>query len=209
MIVKNFGERHTGTNVIKFIVNNNFNARYAHYKVLGFKHRIAPSEEELSKYDINNILFIITVRNPYDWITRMKKQPYAFQWPAIKNLPMSEFLKVPFPEDYENIIKMWNAKYDSYLKLMEKVPHSFLFTQEDIALKPETIFKKIGKKLNSKSNEYIFPENHMTGHGEKGSFNKSYFEKKSYIEPIKPYLDIINKQLDTKLTEKLGYEIIT
>ena len=113
---KVFGERHTGTNAISSFLEKNFNLENKYYEYLGWKHRLAPSHEELKKFNLVDNLFLITFRNPYSWLKAMHKEPYNYNYPQIRELDFLSFLQIPF-EDYENVIKMWNQKNHSYLNI--------------------------------------------------------------------------------------------
>ena len=109
---KVFGERHTGTNAISSFLEKNFNLENKYYEYLGWKHRLAPSHEELKKFNLVDNLFLITFRNPYSWLKAMHKEPYNYNYPQIRELDFLSFLQIPF-EDYENVIKMWNQRIEN------------------------------------------------------------------------------------------------
>ena len=82
-----FGERNSGTNYLKSILDKKLKLKYT--KKFGFKHwyiknhyprgRENQTTDNECLEDINNnedTLFIFTVRNPYDWCGSMKEKPY-------------------------------------------------------------------------------------------------------------------------------------
>ena len=86
--IKVFGERHSGTNAIGYFAGKNFDLQFKHYNFLGWKHRLAPEQEEWSKFDVESCLFIFCLRNPYSWLQAMHKEPYYEHYPKIKELSL-------------------------------------------------------------------------------------------------------------------------
>ena len=123
--IKVFGERHSGTNAIGYFAGKNFDLQFKHYNFLGWKHRLAPEQEEWSKFDVESCLFIFCLRNPYSWLQAMHKEPYYEHYPKIKELSFEDFLKFSI-EDYENSIVMWNKKNLSYQRMAKEVPHAVI-----------------------------------------------------------------------------------
>ena len=93
-----FGERNSGTNYLKSILDKKLKLKYT--KKFGFKHwyiknhyprgRENKTTDNECFIDIDNnkdTLFIFTVRNPYDWCGSMKEKPYH-----IKRYDMSSMM---------------------------------------------------------------------------------------------------------------------
>ena len=136
--IKVFGERHSGTNAIGYFAGKNFDLQFKHYNFLGWKHRLAPEQEEWSKFDVESCLFIFCLRNPYSWLQAMHKEPYYEHYPKIKELSFDDFLKFSI-EDYENSIAMWNKKNLSYQRMAKEVPNSIIINVEEFHSSQEKI----------------------------------------------------------------------
>ena len=144
--IKVFGERHSGTNAIGYFAGKNFDLQFKHYNFLGWKHRLAPEQEEWSKFDVESCLFIFCLRNPYSWLQAMHKEPYYDHYPKIKELSFEDFLKFSI-EDYENSIAMWNKKNLSYQRMAKEVPSSIIINVEEFHSSQEKIHADLQQVL--------------------------------------------------------------
>ena len=181
MVIKKytiFGERNSGTKYLYFILNNilyiDFTQEY------GFKHWYI---KDLSPRGINNTttdneciksindsddtLFIVIVRNVYDWVGSMYKNPYyiinnsksIYEFVSNKYVCGSNYKsnilwdesnnnnKYPyFIEEAKNLIELRNLKNNHFYNLRTKVKNFYLIRQEYLE---ENIYNMI-KKFNLK-----------------------------------------------------------
>ena len=188
---KVFGERHTGTNAISSFLEINFNLENKYYEYLGWKHRLAPSHEELKKFNLVDNLFLITFRNPYSWLKAMHKEPYNYNYPQIRELDFLSFLQIPF-EDYENVIKMWNQKNQSYLNMKSHLPNSIYIKIESFREEGEvgihkTVFKSPDDEIILYHNAYnrkIFAQGALDTSQWISYQSSGFYTYENYLEDI-------------------------
>jgi len=204
--IKVFGERHSGTNAIGFFAGKNFNLKFKHYDFLGWKHRLAPSKNEWSKFDVSNCLFIFCFRNPYSWLKSMHIEPYYDHYPKLKELSFENFLQFSI-EDYENAIIMWNKKNESYIKMSNEVPNSFRINVEDFHESQSSFHSKIGEMLNVLETPLHTVDEYMTGRGRKLSGNIT--ESLSTPNLKNSEIEVINSFLSNKIMEECGYSFLS
>ena len=162
--IKVFGERHSGTNAIGYFAGQNFNLQTKRHDFLGWKHRLAPEQEEWSKFDVESCLFIFCLRNPYSWLQAMHKEPYYEHYPKIKELSFEDFLKFSI-EDYENSIAMWNKKNLSYQRMAKEVPNAVIVKVEEFHSSQEKIHADL-KQILGVDNSPVIPMNeYVNGRG--------------------------------------------
>jgi len=200
MNVKIFGERHTATNAITEFVHLNFNALCNDYGFLGWKHRRAPLKSEWQRVNYRDTLFIFTVRHPYSWAKSMHREPYCMHHPQLKKMTFDDFLIHPI-EDYENILKMWNQKYQSYIDMCEQVPNSLILRMEHFISDQKNAYNQLCLHLDAKENFQIYNK-YITG---KGVAGKKISLAAVGVELTPEQKIIINKQIDQDLVAKLGY----
>ena len=200
MNVKIFGERHTATNAVREFIHLNFNSLCYYYDFLGWKHRRAPLKREWGRVDYQNTLFIFTVRNPYSWAKSMHREPYCIHQPQLKEISFDEFLLHPI-EDYENILKMWNEKYQSYLHMADQVPNAIFIRMEDFIANQEQTYDLLKKYLSVKDNFKPY-DKYTSGWG---VIDKTIELEKVSAQLSQTQNEIIDQQLDTELVAKIGY----
>ena len=206
MKYKVFGERHTATNAIQVFMSLNFGTDVQNYSFLGWKHRLAPSNSEWQKINYMNTLFIFTVRNPYTWVKSMYKEPYHYHMPQIVQLPFEQFLLHPF-EDYENLLKMWNKKYDSYLRMSEEVPWSMFVRMEDFQNNQKEIYNCAKEFLKPKNDNFQPFTRYITGGGEIPNQEIPKYNKTEMNLSAREFA-IINSQINPIIVKRLGYDLI-
>ena len=162
--IKVFGERHSGTNAIGYFAGQNFNLQTKRHDFLGWKHRLAPEQEEWSKFDVESCLFIFCLRNPYSWLQAMHKEPYYEHYPKIKELSFEDFLKFSI-EDYENSIAMWNKKNSSYQRMAKEVPNSIIINVEEFHSSQEKIHADLKQVLGIDNSPFIPMNEYVNGRG--------------------------------------------
>lgn len=201
--VKIFGERHTGTNVLRIFLKEHFNLYPHEYSYLGWKHRLAPQESEIEKFDITNTLFAFTFRSPYTWIQAMHREPYYPQCRDILHRPLEEFVTFQI-EDYENSITMWNQKNRSYIELSKKLTNSLLVKVEDFRNFPSVTVEKLNLLLGTDKQNINRIDTYVNGQG----MRKGDVDKNLNMKPLpQSTLELINKHLDFQVMNELGYNI--
>jgi hypothetical protein len=165
-----FGERNSGTKYLERVLRDNLTINFT--KDFGFKHwyikgldprgrsNTTTDNECLKPIDddsAHNTLFIITVRNPFDWVVAMYKKPYCIK--EADTTSLIKFLKSPyiayeqgrppdhnessktpwhldpqtntyFIEESNHIITLRNEKNNHFLSLMNKVRYCAIIRQE-------------------------------------------------------------------------------
>jgi hypothetical protein len=202
--LKIFGERHTGTNALQAFITQNFNVQARYYGFLGWKHRRAPQADEWSRIDYMNTLFIFTVRNPYTWLRSMHKEPYCWHQPDLKEMPFERFLQHSL-EDYENVIKMWNEKNRSYVRMCQEVPHGLFVKLEDFALDQRAVYNRIAPNLHVKGGYQPYDKYH-TGFGVKDQSVPDSLQIP--MDLSSEALNLVAAQIDRPLMDFFGYPVI-
>lgn len=206
--IKIYGERNSGTIYLEWLLKNNFNIELLDKPITGWKHRIAPSKEEISSLD-NDICYVCLVKNPYSWLLSMQKRPKGHD--ELKNLRFRKFLICPYG-DYRNPIIMWNLKNQSYIDLGTYTKNHVVVLYEDLlqdispslnsiaqkfGLEIPPIYKNIQSKLTSTTV--------ISG----SKFHPAYYLKEKWKQKLKPiHIDIINEFLDKELMDKLNYTLL-
>lgn len=198
---KIFGERHTATNAMNAFLKSNFHSHSAGFEFLGWKHRRAPSKVEWKKVNYKQTLFLFMVRNPYDWVLSMHRDPYCAHQPDLINLTFSNFVKHPI-EDYENVLKMWNEKNEGYIRMCFDVPRGCIVRQEDLLKEPNQIYSKLKKYLLPKKT-YYHNDKYRTGLGEIDMPLDSLLEQNACM-PMS-VLKMIEKTADRNIMAFLDY----
>ena len=208
-LVKVYGERNSGTIYLEWLLRNNLEITIDETPEFGWKHRLAPSKEELSDSAKQQVIFVCLVKNPYSWLLSMHKRPYHHE--SLKELSFSEFLKYSYG-DYRNPIVMWNTKINSYVQLENYVDRFMFVKYEDTLVdfkkiiidfadqftiqKPE-FYKNIKNQL-SNSNRVIAHHFHL----------EYYLEEKWKRRLHSHHVEQINSFLDKDLMEKFNYSYL-
>ena len=201
---KIFGERHTGTNVVNIFIKHNFALEAKGFEFLGWKHRLAPTSQELKKHKLDGVLFIFTFRSPYSWLRAMHREPYCYHYPDISKLSFEEFITFQI-EDYENSISMWNIKNKSYLNLAEQLTNSIVIKLEDFASNQQEIFTRLNQITNNDVSVMTTIKSYLNGRGviEGRDLHKNISMDKVPLETLR----VINSFIDKEIMEKLNYKI--
>lgn len=212
-----YAERHTGSKWLTQMLEETFGIKNPWG--FGWKHWF-PDIEKINKTDISNYLFIILVRDPYQWIAAMNKIPHHAR-PKLKDLRLEEFIKeewecewtkkdVPWLDDdknftemmnernpdtgerFKNIIELRNYKNREFLSLSDKVKNFHIVKYEDMCDNPLEVINKIVEGYPIKQIRQTRPN------------TKKVYPRKLSDESIQ----FINDNLDWNLEEKLGYKKI-
>ena len=204
--IKVFGERHCGTNAIGYFSGKNFNLKFQHYDFLGWKHRLAPTKDEWSKFEVQNCLFIFCMRNPYSWIPAMHREPYYDHYPKIKDLSLESFIQFSI-EDYENCIAMWNQKNDSYFRMSDEVPNSIIINVEDFHADQQKFHECMADVLKMQEPPLIKMNDYVNGRGR----HEQKDITSSLLVPAleKSLIQMINSFLSKETMKKCNYKLLT
>ena len=152
VFVKQQGAMRTGTNLVKFALEENFTNVRVLVNVGRWKHATAEtpfnwdgvnwegdgvsvdvhsriSREELAAaraaFDAGAVKFAISVRNVYSWLASYVRftRPDEEPLPPLKDLPRACIVEA---------LTDWNMLYRSYLALLEREPQAVLFRLEDL-----------------------------------------------------------------------------
>jgi hypothetical protein len=207
--IKIYGEQNSGTIYLEWLLKKNLDATLLDSYDFGWKHRLAPSPEELTDKMKQEVLFLCLVKNPYSWLISMHKRPYHHD--SLKTLSFLDFLKYSYG-DYRNPVVLWNTKNASYVKMKEYVRYHEIIKYEDILGDPAGF-------VNLMADKYEFPKpvlfkninNLITNsHGIKSQkFHKDYYLNEEWRNNLRyDHVQQINEWLDKSLMEKLNYSIV-
>lgn len=201
--VQIYGERCSGTNWLKELVDNNFvvNSGVWHDKY-GWKHWFITNETFKKISEDKNTLFLVIFRNPYTWINSLHNNPHHLH--DALNLSLDGFIsKEPLTsyhgtlrnkggviEESKNVFKLRSEKITNFLKLKEYTDNVVFIKYEDLMSNPINFlekFKNMG--LITKKNSYQYE-----------------VKKPSLIELNNDIINKINNKLDWSLEDLIGYK---
>jgi hypothetical protein len=233
-------ERHSGSNWFVKLLNHSFNNKIQindlekHWFLNEYKlnHFLETSSAPLKKMknncikrnisfnnfnDItkNNILVIIIVRDVYDWILGMKKDPHHFSnKQEIINMSISNFIKMkwnnnrditPYSILVNNVVDLRTKKYINWFKYIPQFCKNVeIFKYEDILLNYKAIIKYLCEQYNFKLENDIKNQNQSLTQNKID--NSLYFNKK-LIDKFysKKDLYFIKKFIKLDIEKELGY----
>lgn len=207
-----YAERHCGTNFLEKYIAKNYNDLPITWD-FGFKHFFGYKNSQIIKSD--NTLFIGIVRNPYDWLFAMKKQPHLLRrWHLnSKHYPYSsiyDFLQAEIEsywygkevlEDrhmiygrrYKNIFELRNTKNDYLLNTMPSIAQNYILINYEILY---TNFKYFLDQLNHYFNLDL------------KEFTDNNFDKKNYNNFNKKNIELINNNLNWNIENAINYHAV-
>ncbi len=207
--VKIYGERNSGNIYLEWLLAKNLEIDILKSPAYGWKHRIAPGEDELTDEMKNNTIFACLVKNPYAWLISMHKRPYNHE--SLRKLSFGEFLKYSFG-DYRNPVIMWNIKNQSYLDLKERVSQYILFRYEDLIEDFKTELNRFADQFSLEKPELYKNINNLLTHthGIKSqSFHRDYYLEERWKHNLRgKHIDFINEHLDKSLMKQLNYSLL-
>ena len=224
-----FGERCSGTNFITHLVEANCN-EINDFALFGHKHfpywfdfPINPSIMKAIGYPHDNdslersgdCLFIIILRDPYDWLCSFFGDPHEVT-DEIKNHGFSCFIRSIWKsssdvcgliDDYnpytkapfKNVLELRKYKTINYLSMGKNVKNFCLVRYEDLENDPKGFLEHLSRKYNLSLAQVFCPIDTYKGEG-------NPYVKKQYplIEPHD--LHFINENLDWELESQFGYQ---
>jgi hypothetical protein len=238
---KVLGERCSGTNFCSSLVesNLNFQNNFSDTTIYGHKHFIWWVGSEIEEKTIEsfvgdsqpfnpknfffqnseNCLFILIVRNPYDWVRSwylakhhmypeqiksfscFYKAPYKFKPNAGDNVHL-KYLEEYHPElgrGFNNIFELRKHKHLNYLKLFDIVSNMIVINYEYVYQDPEGFLNFIAENYAVSKKQVFQPVKLYKGSG-------NIFKEKKYFEINRLFLNQINELIDWDIENLLGYK---
>jgi hypothetical protein len=207
--IKIFGERNTGTIYLEWLLTNNLAVNLSTTPDLGWKHRLAPGQDELTEPHSSETIFLCLVKNPYSWLLSMHKKPYLHE--ELRKLSFSEFLNYSYG-DYRNPIVMWNKKNQSYLDLQNVVKKHKLIRYEDLIDDYKKIMVDICGSFEIE-NPVFFKNMHNLISNSRGvtgtKFHTDFYRKERWRNALRTnHIDQINTYIDPSLMRTFNYELL-
>lgn len=223
------GERCSGTNYVSHLLEKNFSrlaptSEYGHKHFLSWFDYPAPlgcreKETHLEKSD--NCLFILVVRNPYDWLRSFYSTPHHVH-PDLLHGSFYHFISHPWkyselylphheayelidgmnPETkrpFENICELRTYKLRNYLSLGQRVKNFCVVRYEEVLKDPKGLIQRLADIYYLTPLQEFIPITSYKGESEKAFIPKRYSSIK------RDSLAFINHHLDWELENQFGY----
>lgn len=207
--IKIYGERNSGTIYLEWLIHKNLVAEIVEGFEFGWKHRLAPVEDELTDLMKNEILYLCLVKNPYSWLLSMHKRPYQHE--VLKDLSFSEFIRYSYG-DYKNPVALWNIKNRSYVELGNHVRHHMILKYEDLLKEPRTQLDHIAEVFSiEKPGLFINIQKLLTNkHGiRREKFHTEYYIKEAWRKKLhRDQINFINSNIDQDLMRQFDYTLL-
>jgi len=185
-------------------------------KNLGWKHGF-PVECLIRGFAGRQSLAVVGVcKNPYSWLLSLHRHPYHL---GKRCQTFADFLDVPCSVvrrehakgSFQNPIELWNIKNRVLLKLSKSKLPVILLRYEDVLAAPEIAVKNVASISKLKMND-VFQGVYLSTKGEDGrhfeEYCSYYLDEKWRTNLSEENVKRINRDLDRKLCEELGYEVI-
>ncbi len=230
------GERSSGTSFLKALMEHNFldlDVLGVCSDRFGYKHFLwwfdTPAEkgklqrlnyklEAVTLANSDDCLFIVIVRDPYDWLRSFFLLPHHVS-PTLLDKGFFHFISQPWhlkdrfeeidgynpytKKPFSNLLELRNYKMQNYLKLKDRVKNYCFVRYEDLSANPEGFVNFIADFYNLKKTNKFVPITTSRGVG------KSFYEKKNYFDLDNEVVDFINLSLDWDTEKKIGYSMKT
>ncbi len=207
--IKIYGVQNSGSIYLEWLIKHNIDVPMDIDYELGWKHRLAPSQGEVSSIHKQNTVFICIVKNPYSWMISTHKRPHGHL--VLKKLKFGDFIRYSYG-DYQNPVILWNKKNSSYLELKNYVDSFMLIRYEDLLKNPKGIIEDIADKTESKMP--VFFKNMQYSLSRKRGKTSHRFHVEHYLDGKwknnlrREHVKQINGFLDEKLMKELNYTIL-
>lgn len=228
------GERCSGTNFLSALVDSNFlelenTLAYGHKHFLWWFNNPQDAKKLSSlKYSLRevnmegseDVLFIVVVRSPLDWLRSFYLQPYYVEEKLLSQgffhfissewrLTQNNYKKSPNWDQidnynpttgrpFSNILQLRRAKTLNYLFLGNIVDNYLFVRYEDVRDHPDDFIDFVANYYNLTHKKKFVPIDLYKG------YRKPYFKKK-YFSVEEEDLDFINSQLDWELENRIGF----
>lgn len=168
----------------------------------------------------NHCLFIIIIRDPYDWLRSFLNTPYHVSGYLTESF--SDFISKPWSsyephlEFFENInpwtekpfstvLELRNFKNRNYLHVSRYVKNFIIIRYEDVRDYPLDFINFLSKTYNLQKASAFIPADCYVGH----DISYEKFFKKSYFTPSNEEINWINAHLNWDVENQLGYVMKT
>ncbi len=223
--VQIFGQRCSGTNVLRKLVSANFGAE-AITDFYGFKHWFVPEQILFPA----NVLIMVVARDPFDWIRSLHRQPWHAH-PDLKTLAFSQFLRAEWHSYWDaefggieprhplfgremlherdpatrlrfaNALRKRAAKLRSWSELTTRCNHLALLDQAVLASTPHVVLDALAQALGRAHPADLTALQSYKGNG------LTPFQPRRY-DPLTPEdVDFVRSQLDPDVEHLFGYDI--
>lgn len=228
-----FGERCSGTNYTSSLFDQN---TFLEFQSWGHKH-FPPwfdlpqdcwrGPQHLYTYQgSGSHLFIIVIRNPYDWVRSLRRLPWHAH-EMLWNLPLSEFLRTPWfinPKDpevqelrrqnllmdkdpetganFENVLQLRTAKIKNMLMILERAKNVYVVRYETLRDHPKEVLREVSEIFGIK----LKPFEPVTSY--KGHSGWAAYQPRKYCPFTQEDIDFIRVNLDEDLESFLGYQLV-
>lgn len=170
--------------------------------------------------DSDDCLFVIVVRNPYDWLRSFHLKPYEAA-PHIRLADFKTFVSIEWqvqtdylPGDgqydeidnlnpwtgrpFRNVIELRKYKTENYLSLSDLAQNYVFVRYEDVRDDPEGFIEFLASRYNLTRSNQLIPVTSYNGTG-------APYTPSRYFPIPKNILDFINSEIDWELEHRLGY----
>jgi len=185
----------------------------------GWKHAKTPNfPPNVEAYPAGMGLVAIT-KNPYAWLLSLHRRPYQGTIHTRANrLPFSQFIRLPWKTvgrecaetSYETPIRLWNDKVASYFILPQYAPTLIKRYEEVIVDIPHFLSDVSTTFETSSSIDLDIPSNSSKKDGRSTQDIIAYYKENHWRSSISDEdMIFINKHLDLKTMEQIGYPILS
>ncbi len=228
------GERCSGTNYINALMLKN---TYLVENAIGHKHFLPwyqlPADTyaiDSTYYDFSNTddqLFIVIIRNAYDWLRSFHQAPHHAHKTLI-GVSFSSFITKEWKYDlgdfinlkglarlgplyehdpqtgepFKNVIKLRTAKIETMLQLQNRASNVYYINYETVRDHPQEVLEEISRLFSVKLKPSFFPITQYMGWG------KPVYPK-TYMKLCEEDLAYINQNLDVEIEAKIKNTLIT
>lgn len=241
------GERCSGTNYVMYLLHKNFpTLAPTGLREFGHKHYLwwlgtEISQKKLQKlgYTLDDItlsnaancLFVVVVRDPYDWLRSFYLKPYDVHKSVCKkdfhHFVTSRWkLTSRYPEDsgkyniidnrnpqtqkpFENVLQLRKAKIQNYLQLGARVDNFLFVRYEDVRDNPQGFVDFVATYFSMTKTDTFDPVNIVFDTSIPPNLPQpectAPFVQKTYFPIQTPTLEFINRKMDWKLETLIGY----
>lgn len=184
---------------------------------LGWKH-MSPAPDRMSARTLQNVRFLIVVKNPYAWLLSLYARPYHV---GGKDRRFESFLErhLPVMEVRENIgadplqpVEVWNRKVRGYLELMAVAQHAQVLRYEDVLADEVGTLRQAAAALGLPLLEGFEGVSHGVKEADRArpqaDYVDYYLHERWRDKLTVGAVERINALLDPRLMRRMGYEII-
>lgn len=188
---------------------------YAFKNRLGWKHKMLEPEGPTAGLN-EKILFLLTIRDPYAWLSSMFKRPHNL-CVQTENMTFAEFLRRPCVthrrelvsfKEYSCPAEIWNLKAKAMMAFSEN-SKNMLFRHEDLVLKPEEEISRFSEMLDIPDNKSIEVREDSTKRDgrKRADIAKVILDREWLRKYSADDITYVNQWLDPDVVKFYGYEV--